>query len=73
MGIITAITGVFSEMGTWIVEFVNDVVIPMFWTAGTGGDTGSLTFLGVLTVIGLAISIFFLVVGLVQNFMHFRG
>lgn len=72
MAIITAMTNVFDAVFTWIMSAVN-AVIPIFWTAGTGDTAGSLTFLGILALIGLAISIFFLLVGLIQNFLHLRG
>ena len=65
--IITSITTVFSEIATWFVDFI-PTLIGLFYVADTG-----LTFLGVLAVCGLAISIFFLVMGLIQNFLHFRG
>lgn len=71
-GIITAMTSVFTAVFTWIQTAINSV-IPLFWTAGTGDTGGQLTFLGVLSIIGLAISIFFLLVGLIQNFLHLRG
>jgi hypothetical protein len=34
---------------------------------------GALTFLGVLAVAGLAVSVVFLLMGVVSNFLHFRG
>lgn len=64
--ILAAIFAVFSEVGTWIVSAVTDL-IPMFYAEG------ALTFLGVLAVAGLAFSVVFLVLGLIQNFLHFRG
>lgn len=67
MAIITAITDVFSAIGGWIAEAVNDL-IPMFYSAENG-----LTFLGVLSVVGLAMSVVFLLIGVIQNFLHFRG
>lgn len=70
--IISAFTDVFQAMGTWLVSFINSI-IPLFWTEGTSGGTGSLTFLGVLAVIGLAISIFFLVMRVIENFLHLRS
>lgn len=72
MSPLTAITEVFSAMGTWLVSFIN-ALIPLFWTAGTGDKPGSLTFLGVLAIIGLAISVFFLVMRVIENFLHLRG
>lgn len=70
--IITAMTTVFSAVFEWIMGAIT-AVIPVFWTAGSGGTGGELTFLGVLAIIALAISIFFLLVGLIQNFLHLRG
>lgn len=70
--VITAITDVFKAMGEWFVEFI-PTLISLFYTAPAEGVSGGLTFLGVLAVCGLAISVFFLVMGLIQNFLHFRG
>lgn len=70
--IITAMTTVFSAVFEWIMGAIT-AVIPVFWTAAETGSGGELTFLGVLAIIALAISIFFLLVGLIQNFLHLRG
>lgn len=71
--IITAMTAVFDAIFTWISSAINSI-IPVFWVAPTGDQTtGQLTFLGVLALIALAISIFFLLMGLIQNFLHLRG
>lgn len=67
MGIIEQITGVFDAIGTWLTGAVQDL-IPMFYVAESG-----LTFLGTLAVIGLGISVVFLLIGLIQKFLHFRG
>lgn len=67
MDIITKITDVFSAIGSWIAEAVNDL-LPMFYSNENG-----LTFLGTLAVCGLAFSVIFLMIGLIQNFLHFRG
>jgi hypothetical protein len=64
--ILQSIFAVFTEVGTWITGAVTDL-IPMFYAEG------ALTFLGVLAVAGLAFSVVFLVLGLIQNFLHFRG
>lgn len=65
--VLSAVLEVFSSVGTWIAEAVQNL-IPMFYVAETG-----LTFLGVLAVAGLAFSVVFLVMGIIQNFLHFRG
>lgn len=64
--IIAAITAVFSAVMDWVIEAISSVVA-VFWT----GE--ALTFLGVLALVALAISIFFLLMGLIQNFLHLRG
>lgn len=66
-GVLGSILEVFSSVGDWISTAVADL-IPMFYVAESG-----LTFLGVLAVSGLAISVVFLLVGIIQNFLHFRG
>ena len=70
--IITSITGVFTAIADWISTTLPSIT-EIFYTPGTGETPGSLTFLGVLAVVALGISIFFLLMGLVQNFLHFRG
>lgn len=65
--ILTAVLAVFTAIGTWITEAVT-ALMPMFYAEATG-----LTFLGVLSVAGLGFSVIFLMVGLIQKFLHFRG
>ena len=71
-GIITAMTTVFDAVFTWLKTAITSC-ISVFYTAGSGSESGQLTFLGVLALVALAISIFFLLVGLIQNFLHLRG
>lgn len=72
MGVLADILDVFTSVGEWIAEAVTNL-IPMFYTAPVGDTPGGLTFLGVLAVAGLAISVVFLILGVIQNFLHFRG
>ena len=65
---IQAITNVFSGLGEWIVDFL-PTVQTIFWDA----EANTLTLMGVLAVCGLAVSTFFLLMGIIQNFLHFRG
>lgn len=65
--VITAITGVFTAISNWIVETIPNIVAVFY------NSTDGLTFLGTLSVIALGISVFFLLMGLIQNFLHFRG
>lgn len=67
MEVFAAISKVFDGVMTWIIEAIVKVV-PLFYSAESG-----LTFLGVLSVVGLSISVFFLLIGLIQNFLHLRG
>lgn len=69
--VLTAILAVFTAIGEWIPGAVQ-AMIPIFWTAGSGGE-GQLTFMGVLAVAGLAFSVIFLIIGLIQRFLHFAG
>ena len=65
--IITAIVGAWGT----IMEGLVDLFAPaeaLFWSSTTG-----LTFLGSLAVIGVAIGVVLLVVGIIQNFLHLRG
>lgn len=65
--ILEAVLGVFESIGDWIVSII-PTLLNMFYTAD-----GGLTFLGVLAVAGLGMSVIFLIIGLIQNFLHFRG
>ena len=65
--VVSSITQVFSAIADWIANAI-PTFTEIFYTAESG-----LTFLGTLAVIGLGISVFFLLMGLVQNFLHFRG
>lgn len=64
--ILTAILAVFTAIGEWIGTAVT-ALVPMFYAEG------ALTFLGTLAVAGLGFSVIFLVIGVIQNFLHFRG
>lgn len=73
MAVLNSILEVFSSVGEWIASAVASL-IPMFYvTNPADGETAGLTFLGVLAVAGLAISVVFLIIGVIQNFLHFRG
>lgn len=66
-GVLDSIIGVFESMATWLADAVS-AITPMFYTA-----EGGLTFIGVLAVASLAISIAFLILGVITNFLQFRG
>ncbi len=67
MTVVGAITDIFSAIGTWIAETL-PTITKVFYDPASG-----LTFLGVLAVCGLAVSVFLLLMNIVQNFLHFRG
>lgn len=65
--LVTAIFDVFTAVGDWIVDVLTQM-IPVFYDSQTG-----LTFLGTLAVVALGMSVIFLVIGIIQSFLHFRG
>lgn len=67
MSVLESILAVFMEVGEWIPTAIT-ALVPVFWNAQTG-----LTFMGVLAVSSLAISVIFLIMGIIQRFLHFRG
>lgn len=66
-GVLSQVLEVFDSIGQWMSGAVENL-IPMFYNADEG-----LTFLGVLAVAGLSFSVIFLILGIIQNFLHFRG
>lgn len=67
MDILTAVLAVFTAIGEWIAEAITSL-LPIFYNSETG-----LTLMGVLAVAGLAFSVIFLVMKIIENFLHFRG
>lgn len=66
MAILETILAIFAGVADWIVETL-PTVTSLFYAEG------ALTFLGVLAVGSLAISISFLLIGIIQRFLHFAG
>lgn len=71
-GILADILEVVESVGQWVVESVQ-ALMPMFYTAATDTAPGGLTILGILAISGLSLSIIFLLLGFIQNFLHFRS
>ena len=69
MGVLSAVLGVFGEIGTWIVEIIPSLT-GMFWETSSSG--GSFTFLGVLSCCGLGVSVILLFLNIIRGFLHFR-
>lgn len=67
MGILHNVLEVFTEIGSWIADAIQSL-LPIFYNTETG-----LTLIGVLAVAGLAFSVIFLVMRIIENFLHFRG
>lgn len=67
MNVLDSVLNVFDAIGTWIGDAFT-ALIPVFYDSTTG-----LTFMGVLAVAALAISITLLLLNIIQNFLHFRG
>lgn len=65
--IITGMTDIFTAIFDWISSALLSLV-DVFYVAETG-----FTFLGVLALVALGISVFFLIIGVIQNFLHLRG
>lgn len=65
--VLDAVLAVFTAIANWISSAVTNIM-PMFYTTGEG-----LTFLGVLAVAGLGFSVIFLIMGIISNYLHFRG
>lgn len=66
------ITQVWTDVMEWITTSLASVQ-EVFYTVPASGGEGSLTFLGILAVVGVAIGIAFLLIGVIQNFLHLRG
>lgn len=71
MGIVEAILAVWTTVSEWFATAWT-ALIPIFWTAGEAGS-GQFTFMGALAVLGLAVSVVFLLIGVLQRFLHLRG
>lgn len=62
--VVSAIFAVFSAIGNWFVEFL-PTLTAIFWT----GE--ALTFLGVLAILGLGVSVIFLLISVIRRFLNF--
>lgn len=69
---VAAMTTVWDSIFSWLVGAINDI-IPIFWDATANSNAGGLTLLGTLAIIALGVSIFFLLMGLIQRFIHLAG
>lgn len=65
-GVLDSIISVFEAMAQWLSSAVA-AVVPMFYSA-----EGGLTFIGTVSIAALAISVAFLILGLVRSFLRFQ-
>lgn len=65
---ISQVTDVFGSLGVWIADNFGNVMLVFYDVS-----TSQLTLLGILAVAALAVSVFFLLMSIIQNFLHFRG
>lgn len=61
-----SITQVWTDVMEWITTSLGSVQTVFY-------ANDQLTFLGTLSVIGVSIGVGFLIIGVVQNFLHLRG
>lgn len=69
---IAQFVSVWTELGAFLVSLFPQL-ISLFWTAGTDGSGGSLTFVGVMAVIMAGIGVFLLIFNLIRSFFSFHG
>lgn len=60
------ITSTWTDVMTWITTSLTSVQTVFY-------ADNKLTFLGTLAIIAVAIGIAFLLIGVIQNFLHLRG
>lgn len=65
------ITQVWTDIMEWITESLA-AVQTVFYAVPAGETEAQLTFLGVLAVVSVAIAIAFLLIGVIQSFLHLR-
>lgn len=66
-GVLDSVLQVFTAVGEWI-----STTVPTFYSLFYTVESG-LTFLGVLAVASIAFAVVFLMIGIVQKFLSFRG
>ena len=62
------VLAVFTSVGQWI-----STTIPSFMALFWNTETSELTILGILSVSSLGFSVVFLLIGIIQRFLHFAG
>lgn len=70
-GFISSIFDVFSYIGGFVIGLLNSVT-GLFWFVNGSGEI-KLTLLGVLSLVALGVSLVFLLLRVIRNFLHFRS
>jgi hypothetical protein len=65
-GVVSAITAVFTAIGTWLVGAITSMEA-VFWV------DGALTFIGTLSVVGLAIAVVLMVLAMIRSYLQLRA
>lgn len=68
---VEAITTVWSAILAWFVEAMPTV--EALFVVKAGSDITGLTLLGTFAIIGVAIGLTFLIIGVIQNFVRLRS
>lgn len=69
---VEAITSVWSSIATWLTgQFSN--ISALFYTPGSGSESGELTLIGFFAVVMAGIAILLLVFNLIRSFFPMRG
>lgn len=67
MGVVESVLGVFSDLLAWFVEAIGTIT-PIFYAAESG-----LTFIGSITVIGVAIAVTLMVIAMIRSLLRLQG
>lgn len=76
MGIVTTIFDTLSQIITNIVSLMGnlfDGVAELFYVPGQGGAVGSLTFIGVLSLVAVGLSLFWLGFKFIRSLVKTKG
>lgn len=64
--VVTAVTAVFTAIGEWLVSSITAMEV-VFWAEG------ALTFIGTLSIIGLAIAVILMVLAMIRSYLQLRA
>lgn len=65
-------TEVWLSLGNFFSDMLNNL-LSLFYTPGVDGGTGSLTFIGVISVITVGIGLILLLIRTIKGFMALRS